>query len=41
MKITKYTTNSGLVRYEVFDYLGLDDLRKPVRVRKKSFKTRE
>lgn len=39
MKITKYKTNSGLVRYQVFDYLGLDLYGKKRNIRKKGFQT--
>lgn len=41
MKITKYTTAKGAVRFEVFDYLGLDLYGKAVRVRKKGFKSKK
>lgn len=41
MKITKYKTNSGLVRYQVFDYLGLDIYGKKCKVRKQGLKSKK
>lgn len=41
MKILKYKTNSGLVRYRVFDYLGLDIYGKKCKVRKQGFKSKK
>lgn len=41
MKITKYKTNSGLIRYQVFDYLGLDIYGKKRNIRKRGFKTQK